>query len=438
MGKLESLYHEIQSIAITEDFTEKMIQLYIDTKPVSNRDFYASILNGHQEVPTQINEKEKNALYFEVWKEWKESILNLSEEQLKHPYDTDYSSDELIFLKNSMLKFPDTKTWDETLTNLKEQESLYQFFFDEFIGTAHSKWCQIERHKIKIENTLKGKIGHRLYLNCSMSDIHFLIRRLREKFEARNLDYRLKFDTSEETRDDKVILYSDTAHLIDYITILKEIERDYPEFMKQALNTPLLTGKIDHWIGYGEEPVYQEESYNDMRSHILYHCITMSTLEKLIEDESSLRQMAKYFIEVKKIVPIDDSDIDTIYQRLILKLKEEIKCYCNDTQYETKGLLEMKQILFMIMKKYLETDSTYLEKITDEIKKEMERCYIDPKKICFHLDTLEKFHLYDKKESIDEKTFLDSLKITIQPSYFQVGNGIYQSIKNILYMKFTK
>lgn len=437
MGRLETIYHQIQSVAITDEFVSQMLQLYIDTVPLTYHDFYASILNYYQVIPDKMNEKEKHALYFEVWKEWKESILSLSEDIMKYPYDTDYSSYELIDLKKELLEVPDTKTWASTLEMMKEYPNLFEFFFEQLIGTKHSKWCQIERHKLKVENTQKAKINHRLYLNCRNCDIHFLIRRLREKFEEKNLDYRLKFDTSEDARDDKIILYSDTMHLMDYITVLKEVERDYPDFMKYALNTPLLTGNIDSWIGYGEEPVYSTESYNDLRAHILYQCITEQTCDLFIEDEKKLYQMAEYFIEVKKIVPIDNEKTET-YQMLMEKLKEEITLYLKNNTYETKGLIEIKKTLPNFIKKYILQEEQQIKKLTNKIKTAMQSCYIDPNKICFHLDTLDKFRLYDKKGSIDELSFLNTLKLKIQPSYFQTGDGVYQSIKNILYTKFTK
>ena len=83
-------------------------------------------------------------------------------------------------------------------------------------------------------------------------------------------------------RDDTIVIYSSTESLIKYIEILQEIKREHPELISRTKEPPVLTGKIDGWIGYGSEPEKtpdgQRHSFNEIRAKVLE-----SSIDKLMK-----------------------------------------------------------------------------------------------------------------------------------------------------------
>lgn len=93
-----------------------------------------------------------------------------------------------------------------------------------------------------------------------------------EKCDEHNLPYYFKFDQYAD-RDDTIVIYSSTENLTKYVEILQEIKREHPELVSRAKEPPVLTGKIDGWIGYGSEPAKtpdgQRHSFNEIRAKVL-------------------------------------------------------------------------------------------------------------------------------------------------------------------------
>ena len=58
-------------------------------------------------------------------------------------------------------------------------------------------------------------------------------------------------------------------NLLKYINILQEIAKENPEIIQRCGKPPILTGKIDGWIGIGDEPPKKNgknQSYNSLRA----------------------------------------------------------------------------------------------------------------------------------------------------------------------------
>lgn len=435
MEKYIALYQQIKAPKLDRNYVEHMIRFYIQEHPLTYHDFYASLLNETHHEQDHKNQKEEQRLYQEIFQKWRQSILNLTEEERKEPIDLIYRPDDLEFLYEQLKKI-------STYRELSNNPELSTYFYREILGIETSVWCHLESKKISVKPFFSSMVTHRIYLNCFNSDLHFMIRRLLELFEKKNLEYNLKFDTSEIARDDKVIIYTDTFHLLDYIQVLKEFEREYPEVMKRTLPPPHLVGRVDQWIGFGDEPEYENESYNDLRTRIFYDTITDQALKRIVEDREVLREIAYQFIEVKKLVPISYSlnaqDKIPIYQNVILQLKEEISVYLEKKEKKGTLLQELIQILPQYIEQYLETSSYYFDDVMEVLKEEFSKYHLDQEKTCFNQDTKEKFQLFNQKGIVSDQSFIRSLVIRNAPHYFKTDRGYYQSVQNILYLNFAR
>lgn len=106
-----------------------------------------------------------------------------------------------------------------------------------------------------------------------------------EKCDEHHLPYYFKFDQY-ANRDDTIVIYSSTESLTKYVEILQEIKREHPELVSRVKKPPVLTGKIDGWIGYGSEPVKtpdgQRHSFNEIRAKVLENSIGKVTKQWII------------------------------------------------------------------------------------------------------------------------------------------------------------
>lgn len=431
MGKYIELYEQIKIDKLDQTYLKNMIRFYVSEIPLSYHDFYASLLNVNHHTQDHRNLKEKQKLYEEIFQTWRNSICSLDKKTIQFPIDFVYKKEELTMLYQSLKKII-------TYQEMEKDTFVSQFFFREILGIETSKWCHLESRKINCQQGLIVPIHHRLYLNCQNSDIDFIIRRLLEKFKEKSLSYNLKFDTSEVARDDKIIIYTDTFHLLDYIEILKEFEREYPEIMKRTPNPPILVGKIDQWIGYGDEPEYEAESYNDLRTRLFYDTITDQTLTRIINDKEVLRDIAYYFIEVKKIVPITNGNKLDTYRILISKMVEEIKKYLSTHIYQSEALKEILKILPRFIQTYLEHNIYYFDDLMEQLQHQLNQYHISQQKLCFNSDTWDKFQLFEQKDATSNIEVIQNLNLTISPNYFITDDGYYQSIQNILYLNMIR
>ena len=78
-----------------------------------------------------------------------------------------------------------------------------------------------------------------------------------DKCEKAGLPYYYKF--SRTARSDMFLVYANTLFLDRYLEILREIKRENPELLSHAGKPPIMSGRIDGWIGYGSEPAINDE-----------------------------------------------------------------------------------------------------------------------------------------------------------------------------------
>ena len=108
----------------------------------------------------------------------------------------------------------------------------------------------------------------------------------KSKCQEQQIPFYFKLGSSSE-RDDKMVIYADTDNLENYISALQEIAQEHPEIMQRCGEPPALTGKIDGWIGIGDEPPLKangkNQSYNSLRANIFEDAIEETVLNELRE-----------------------------------------------------------------------------------------------------------------------------------------------------------
>jgi len=135
----------------------------------------------------------------------------------------------------------------------------------------------------------------RLYVNCSKSDLIQFAQLFTDKCNMQQIPIYFKYSTNESTRADQIVIYSNLDNLSDYVQILQEIAQENPEMRGRMGEPPLLTGRIDEWIGIGDEPTAENTSYSEIRANII---------------ENVLRKVVPYSIDEEGFEFYDTENID--------------------------------------------------------------------------------------------------------------------------------
>ena len=431
MKDYQEMYEKIENPLNDDEVIKKLIEGYSDE--LGTKQYYKKLTEVYndQKKYTEINVKDKDKFVSELFNEWKNDItLNISDDEIKK-YDKDFSN-----LREFLKNIPYVKS--------SYGRNVREFFElngkenrDKQLETVYSKhtpfsqgrsWTYITYNNINPSKYKKFIVDHRLYLNTENIDTYKVMELFRNKCKERELEYLFKY-AEKGDRDDTIVIYSDDRKLSDYMEILEEIKKEEPEIVKRAQTPPMLTGKIDGWIGYGSEPQLDEDgkntnSFNNLRSGIIQNAISKETIKWIRENKELTKKdlglneylTKQIFDDIKDKYRMYKSVYEPKFQeKLLKKLENEIEknksellegkfdkikeFNIDDINIEVDS--EMIQRAFRpLSKKILKTDSSFLEKVRAGIKEEGLANGIDSEKFCFDIDKRDKLFNEDKTNEI--------------------------------------
>ena len=244
--------------------------------------FYSQLVKTtEKEYTEKYNPDEYDKFYATAFNKWKKGIVSLTKEEFEKLKERKIYDDRLIKLRNYLKTVPDVTTAEEA------RKIMNQDFNDDALNSAMKDYCwdSMGRNtdwEYVVSSFLNGNrineflVTHRLYLNVEPIDIHTVLNELIQKCDEHGIPYYFKIDKSRE-RDDNLVVYSDTEKLPFYIKMLQEIAKKHPEVKARSKTPPVLTGKIDGWIGYGSEPEVKNgkrSSFNLVRSKCIEQAFT--------------------------------------------------------------------------------------------------------------------------------------------------------------------
>ena len=162
-----------------------------------------------------------------------------------------------------------------------------------------------------------------------------------------------------------MVIYADTENLANYIDVLQKIAQEKPEIIQRCGEPPALTGKIDGWIGIGDEPPLKangkNQSYNSIRADIFENAIEETLLDSIAEYKG------KDIIYNGKQTTFNDVFIEQAMETIVAGLDKNKEHY--STQLSKYGLREED----LSNAKFKEYIKTHLRKqITKGLKKLVE------------------------------------------------------------------
>ena len=429
MKNYQEIYEKIENPLNDDEVVRKLIEGYSDE--LGTEQYYKKLVqvNYKEKKYKDINMEDKDRLVSQIFNDWKKDLtLNIKDDEIKK-YNKDFP-----YLREFLKNTPYVKSAKEffKIQRKVDVDEQLETIYSKYTPFSHGEsWTYISHNSINPSKYKKIIVDHRLYLNTENIDTYKVMELFRNKCKERELDYHFKFSDRGD-RDDTIVIYSDDKKLSKYLEILEEIKKEEPEIIKRAQTPPMLTGKIDGWIGYGSEPKLDEDgkntnSFNSVRSGIIQNAISKETIKwirenkELTKEDTGLNEyLTKQIYDdiIKDKYRMYKSVYEPEFQEKILKKLENdiaknkseilegrfdgIKEFnIDDINIEVDS--EMIQRAFRpFSKKILKKDPSFLGKVRDAIKEEGLANGIDSEKFCFDIDKRDKLFNEDKTNEILE------------------------------------
>lgn len=276
--ELMELYNQIHNPIDDISVIEKLINAYANSLKGFGG-YYGQLTKTVQKEHNkgQYYREDADRFYAMLFNKWKNSIVAMTRDEFVELYKQGSYGQDFIKMRNYLKNIPDVSTMkeaDEIFYGSKGdkelEDALEKYSWKSFGGG--SGWIHVCSRYLTAKKDQYPNVEHRLYLDTESLDTYKMTTYLVEKCDEHNLPYYFKFDQYAD-RDDTIVIYSSTENLTKYVEILQEIKREHPELVSRAKEPPVLTGKIDGWIGYGSEPAKtpdgQRHSFNEIRAKVL-------------------------------------------------------------------------------------------------------------------------------------------------------------------------
>ncbi len=279
-------------------------------------------------------------------------------------------SDLSIFNKNTTdkMSFKNYKNKDEIVKSIKnpiDDLTVMETLFDKFMkkGDAYSKLINEDAAKIlpsrstvenfenffemNIDKEIKkhpvfsqgdflhvygkggtSKINSRLYLNFdSYDDAYNFIMKFTQEADKQNVPFYLKTpriltedlvnsnDLSRVNRAETVVIYTNDNNIANHVGLINDVMKNNKSF--KVSNPPVASGKINGYIGFGQECQGGRRSYNDIRSDVIetsfkkvLSSMTDSDLQKISNDKKAFNKFLKDVSNEMKVYGKQEYDIN--------------------------------------------------------------------------------------------------------------------------------
>lgn len=436
---INELYNCVENPLNDNQNIDKLIRAF--AKTTTREQYYSNImyLDKKEEENFVINEEDYEVFHVNMFNRWKQNTIDL-------PLNTYQGNTQtaLLILKKYLKACPDATSLEDIKAFIKKHEDNPQLMnaIDMFHWenlSSNSTWSFVISSYFKPVEKVYN-IEHRLYINTTPSQTYKMLNILMKYFDAYNLDFYYKF-TNKPNRDDSIVIYCSSEDLPKYLEILEKIKDTNKDLIKNLKDAPVLTGKINGWIGYGCEPQDHQLSYSEIRAPLVYDALTKATHKWLITNKNKkvkYRRKEMPFKDYFKIQIIKNymKELSEIYDKKVNIYGEEgaiaqlgyTKDEINDIEYikevakkvnidlflnclEEKGtyygslftfklpngknitinklsLIELIHKTGLVISAH---DKKYFDLIRKEVEKECDEYNIDPLTFCFDNNILNKF-----------------------------------------------
>jgi hypothetical protein len=384
---LTELYDSLQD-PLTDENLATIVKNYSESK--DSYKFYDK-LNNIEDEKISLG-AETNSFYPHRFNMWKNRLT------------TEYNIDRLREINESladlgefMQDVPDIETkkqYDEIRQQLlKKFGENFINLYDIFLGFADDgyftdknrdltqppkpEFTQITSYQAKPNfDEEQSEVSDRLYMNVAPDKRLDFAEMYMTKCDDYSLPYIFKF-AARDKRDDNMVIYSTTENLSKNIQVLTEILDEHPEIKSAIGNPPIISSKINNWIGYGAEPDEYikdscsfSKSYSQLRAKILEMGIYSSTIDWIeknksktitedINDQKRNITIGKAFANKFQEVLCRDHELNSDFFDYSISLyapDEETKEYFNSNKFKKKLSKSVSSNASYLLHKFRDSD----------------------------------------------------------------------------------
>ena len=462
--KREEFFKKLNNPLDNDELLKIILEAYYNDESIY-RSLISTNATKEDKTISYYNKEERNKLHLYLFNIWKDNILKYDPKNIKKEY-----YEPLLNVKRELKKFNPTteKEIRRFVFNLdKIFDTETEEFLDKYSYIAqgnYTGWNHISNKYITFHNDEIPKIKHRLYVNVNSTYIDKFARLFTEKCREENLPFYYKYDEYGD-RADTFIVFSDTNNLFKYINILERIKKENLKDVEENIKTPpILTAKLNNWIGYGSEPQLKEKnSYSKIREESIVKVLdkfnknwTNSHKDNYIDIRGNKVPYKVFLTELiydtyiktfnnkikntkdeklDKVIPycgysLNDTktegfrkalkenirrnidyiienlnDLDKMDKNKLIKMNTRIKdVYFTINTYEIKKALKRQPMI-------LSRDSeVFLDQFRNAIKKDAKRYNISDENYCFDKKVLEELKNYISIKEEKEKTNKQEVK----------------------------
>lgn len=297
MDKFLKLYEKSENPLEDDRILGKILNAYVLKGKFGFWSFYNEIqkVGTEEKKTTPPPAREKDEFWSVLFNKWKRNILNNNGKIFTEKYEGHFS--ELFMTLNGI---SDISTYDE-LCNIIEKYPVISKYG--IMPSGDRLWNFILSRDI---NGTKGNDimpNYRLYINSEASDTYQIVAGFISKCCQKRLPYYLKFiEVPEDYKDrsDSIVIWADERTLFQYIRILHELKSEVPNIFSRCSEPPVLTMKINNWLGFGEEP--NKGSYTSARINLLMNSINGAICQWVIENQDRKITYKKSNFSVKQYI----------------------------------------------------------------------------------------------------------------------------------------
>lgn len=430
MNQYLKLYEKSNNPLENNEILEKVIKAYISYKKNVSTTFYNEIEKAGTErkKSTPPPMMEKDTFWSVLFNKWKRNILNNIGKINPEKYQGHF--EELV---KNLKEIPDITSYHELCNIVKNHPIVSKYGI---MPSGDRLWNFVLSRNISGRKDNDINPNYRLYINSEASDTYQIVAGFISKCSKQNLPYYLKFiEVPEDYQDraDSIVIWADEKTLFKYITILNDLKEEVPNIISRCNEPPLLTMRINDWIGFGEEP--NEGSYTSARIKLLKNSIDNAITKWIIENQDKRLTFGKSNFSIKEYITAKSvkEEFDIIKREIMRNPKCSIRYgleindlnsdlyieLCNDLvsqvipnikdnnyqiPYNKNGKKmffnfneSIYEVLDMIVRSDTEKNDIF-EKIRGNIKANSKQYGIDAEKFIFNDDYLERIKKTEEKE----------------------------------------
>lgn len=297
MNQFLKLYRDIENPLENDEAIAKVVKAYITARKYGNTNFYNEIvkIGTNKKTTNPPPQIEKDKFWSTLFNKWKSSILNNKGKINEEKYEGHLSEIAMI-LKD----IPNTSTYNEVCDIADKYPIISKYGI---MPSGDRLWNFILSRNINGTKENDITPNYRLYINSEASDTYQILAGFIGKCYKKQLPYYLKFiEVPDDYKDraDSIVIWADEKTLFQYIRILNELQKEIPNIVARCNEPPILTKKLNNWIGFGEEP--NEGSYTTARTKLLEDSIKKAMNEWIIENQNKKFTFGKSKFSIKEYI----------------------------------------------------------------------------------------------------------------------------------------